>query len=994
MATDPDATLPGVDAALDVAPRGIERGSGIGRYVVLSELGAGGMGVVYAAYDPELDRKVALKLLHADPGQEAPSPTAQTRLLREAQALAKLNHPNVVAIHDVGTTRARVWIAMEFVDGQTLSAWSAEARRDWREVLEVMVAAGEGLAAAHEAGLLHRDFKPDNVMVGTDARVRVMDFGLALGGEAARDETHELDARLSPQLDALALRVTRDGALLGTPAFMAPEQVSGREVDARSDQFSFCAALWVSLYGQRPFAGETLMEIANAVASGTLRPPPRDRNVPSWLREICERGLETEPSERFADVRALLRAIRRGRDRIRTRTRAAVATAVVLAGVGIFLARGGSPTQECERTGAEIEEVWTDDVRARVENGLRATSSSYAESTAERVTRWLDASAQDWRTRRAEACARERVSKTWDAAISARAQWCLQERKVELASLVEELQRADEKLFSDAISAAALLGDSAHCVDDKTLANLPAPPTSADQAEVLELRRAIARLRAAGHTGTAAAARLPEAAALRDRVEAAAWPPLVATHATMEFELFLRTGAYEEAEAAAVRAYKTAAKTGAWETAAAAAKELIVLVGVRGGRPGEGRQWGMHAELAAELAGDPRGLREAQRLNALAALDYQEGRYDDGLTRYERALELTEAALGPEHPTVATYLGNLAGIHNARGDLEQARLLLRRGLEISSRVYGPDHPQLASSYNNLAIVEHSADNEPAAIEAFTHALRLREAGLPPDHPWVPTTLVNLANVHDSVGDYDEAVALSERALAIQDRIEQPPRQVMRTLNTLGIALLARGDAGPAREHLARAHALGVRHLDADQPALALAHCSYAQALRQIGELPEARRVVDEGILFAYQSAHAESWLGMCLQTRGRIDAARGDAANARASLLAALALREASMQPRAIAHTVAALGELDLDQGRPQTALHLLRRARENFESLRGIQHRELGVRFLLARALAASGGDPVQARAHATAAREGYAKLGPGRRPDVERIDAWLARN
>ncbi|MCA9715618.1 MAG: serine/threonine protein kinase, partial [Myxococcales bacterium] len=260
-ATDDDALDGTLASPVDRASRGaaLARGDVVGRYVVLSTLGAGAMGVVYAAHDPELDRKVALKLLSPGAARDraASSIEARTRLVREAQALAKLSHPNVIAVHDVGEHDGGVWLAMEFVEGVTLTEWLAR-RRGWREVLEVLRAAGRGLAAAHEAKLLHRDFKPDNVMVGRDGRTRVMDLGLARVIEGADEETLELsvsdalgdDARADSA--ALTTTVTRAGALLGTPSYMSPEQFKGQGADTRSDVFSFCVTLWEALYGERP----------------------------------------------------------------------------------------------------------------------------------------------------------------------------------------------------------------------------------------------------------------------------------------------------------------------------------------------------------------------------------------------------------------------------------------------------------------------------------------------------------------------------------------------------------------------------------------------------------------------------------------------------------------------------------------------------------------------------------------------------------------------
>jgi serine/threonine protein kinase len=280
----------------DDAQDTLRTGARIGRYVVIGQLGAGGMGGVYAARDPELDRKVAIKLLHSSVGG--------ARLLREARALAKLAHPNVVTVYDVGTFADRPFIAMELVDGITLRGWLGERWRSWREVLDMFMHAGRGLSAAHAVSLVHRDFKPENVMVGRDGRVRVLDFGIV--SEAAED-AHGLTLEAIEVLDLTRLTVT--GALIGTPAYMAPEQFRTEEVDGRTDQFAFCVALWEAVYGARPFPGNTLRELRFAVTNGTITRPPRDRAAPTWLRGILMRGLAVDRADRFASMDELLAAV-------------------------------------------------------------------------------------------------------------------------------------------------------------------------------------------------------------------------------------------------------------------------------------------------------------------------------------------------------------------------------------------------------------------------------------------------------------------------------------------------------------------------------------------------------------------------------------------------------------------------------------------------------------------------------------------------------------
>ncbi|MFP2913337.1 serine/threonine-protein kinase, partial [Pyxidicoccus sp. 3LFB2] len=267
------------------ASRPLMRGSSVGRYVVLEPVGSGGMGVVYAAYDPKLDRKVALKLVRTDVEGRGTGAAWQQRLLEEAQALARVSHPHVVSIHDTGGYQGQVFLAMEFVDGGTLRDWLKAAPRSWRDTLQVLLQSGQGLAAAHAAGLVHRDFKPDNVLLGTDGRVRVTDFGLAL-----RDAD---------------LEGNRGSGVAGTRGYQAPEVLAGAPADARADQFAFCVSLYEALYGVRPFEG----------GFGEPPPPPRDVRVPTGVRRALLRGLSLEPQARHPSMDVLLQELPTSRAR-------------------------------------------------------------------------------------------------------------------------------------------------------------------------------------------------------------------------------------------------------------------------------------------------------------------------------------------------------------------------------------------------------------------------------------------------------------------------------------------------------------------------------------------------------------------------------------------------------------------------------------------------------------------------------------------------------
>jgi formylglycine-generating enzyme required for sulfatase activity len=388
-----------VDGQVEAREPDLAIGAHIGRYVILERVGNGAMGVVYGAYDPELDRKIALKLLRGIGAGAAP--LARARMMREAKAMARLSHPNVAAVHDVGVSQDdRVFLATEFLSGGTVRAWLEAAQRPWREIVAVFVAAGRGLAAAHAEGLVHRDFKPDNVLLDKDGRARVVDFGLARNIEAAEVEsknggggtvdlgravsdvvasptpssapprydpnlTTGIDMSPSDKLDKL----TRTGALMGTPAYMAPEQFLGEPTDERTDQFSFCVALYEALFGQRPFEGDSLLALSASVTTGIFRPLPKDREVPAWIRRAVLRGLRIQREERYPSMGALLTALEA--DPAAKRRRHLVVAGVV----GAALASAVVARQVIARRHAEVE--------ARIAGALEEAASRLRSARAE-----------------------------------------------------------------------------------------------------------------------------------------------------------------------------------------------------------------------------------------------------------------------------------------------------------------------------------------------------------------------------------------------------------------------------------------------------------------------------------------------------------------------------------------------------------------------------------------------------------------------------------
>ncbi len=320
----------------------------IGRFVVLNKIGAGGLGIVYAAYDPKLDRRVAIKLVsRPDLGRQDLELDTQ-RVLREAQALARLSHPHVVAVHEVGEHDDRLFIAMELVEGTTLAEWG-KLGHDWRTALGPLLDAARGLAAAHRAGIVHRDFKPANVIVGHDGRARVLDFGLARGATATGGAT-------PPSASALDLQLTQSGTLMGTPAYLAPEQWNGAGVDARADQWAFCVTALEVLWGRRPFIAADSLALRTRVLAGELDKSSPRRSIPQALERVLLQGLAVDPAERHPDMERLIAGLERVVKPPRHLVRwglLGLGLLVIGAGVGVGVSKGARASVD---TGA-IEEV-------------------------------------------------------------------------------------------------------------------------------------------------------------------------------------------------------------------------------------------------------------------------------------------------------------------------------------------------------------------------------------------------------------------------------------------------------------------------------------------------------------------------------------------------------------------------------------------------------------------------------------------------------------
>ncbi|WP_224366359.1 serine/threonine-protein kinase [Hyalangium versicolor] len=814
----------------------------LGRYTVLGQLGLGGMGVVLSAYDSRLDRRVALKLLHPRETAAGSPLDEQGRFLREAQSMARLNHPHVVAVYDAGTMEnGTLFIAMEHVEGQTLRSWRAP-QRTWREVLAMYLAAGHGLAAAHAAGLVHRDFKPDNVLVGRDERVRVTDFGLArLDSSAAPTEPVSVPALGSSSVDPRE-NLTPHGPWMGTPRYMAPEVLKGQRADARSDLYSFCASLYEALYGTSPFPGDTIVELLRAQEAGKLAPPVGS-GVPDWVGRTVLQGLKADPSRRPKSMEAVLAALEDDPEvKRRARLRASGVGLLMLSLAGLAAwGWGHQHDRGCGQVGQRLSGVWDAAVREKVQQATLSTGLSYARDTAERVTAALDAYAADWVKQSTQLC--EGVGlpgSTQVRGLGALRESCLKQRRSQLQALTELLSRApDPELVGRAVQAVKALPPLEDCEDAKALtAAVPLPEAPAARARIEALRAQVDRLEVLLEAGKYKEG-LAVADTLLPQVESLSYAPLQARALLVTARLQDEVGAYAAAEARLRKAFTVAAQGKALDIMARTWGLLIREVGYRQDRGEEALAMQPASEALAAAADDDRLM--AASLNSLGSVFYSLGRYEEARQVHTRVLALREKALGPDHPDVATSLTNLGGVLYNLGRYEEARAMNERAVALREKALGPEHPAVAGSLNNLGLALWKQGSLEESRQANERALAIREKALGPDHPDVAASLNNLGLVFLEMERHEEALKIYQRVLALWEKSLGPEHvDVALALDNQGLCLLRMKRSEEALPLFERAVALRQKLQGPDHPEMGHTLGNLADCLRQLGRYKEAR----------------------------------------------------------------------------------------------------------------------------------------------------------
>jgi tetratricopeptide (TPR) repeat protein/predicted Ser/Thr protein kinase len=820
-------------------------GARVGRFIPLKVLGQGGMGVVYAAYDPDLDRKVAVKLLRLA-GTPAALEAGRTRLLREAQAMARISHPNVIPVFEVGEWEEQVFVAMELVEGGTLRDWMHAKPRSWREVLVTYLAAGRGLEAAHAAGLVHRDFKPTNVLVGKDGRVYVTDFGLARpAGNPGRDEgLLEPSAPASEGSGRLYEPLTQAGVVLGTPQFMSPEQFRGDAVDARSDQFSFCAALYRSLYGARPFDPEELSKAAKAhrprpgesalLPPGLIQEPPREAKIPAWVRRAVMKGLTLEAEGRFESMGALLEALSQEQALARRRRAGggAIAAAALVVSVG-----AGAWWQSRVCAGAEglLADSWGPAARQRVTAAFQATGSPLAADMAERVAGVLDAYAGAWTRQHTEACEATRVHAVQTEALLSQRVVCLERRRQDLSALVGALASVERSGVEKALDAAYALPSPKDCADLEALSGQqPRPADPAKRAELTALEGELAEVKALLDTSRYPKA-LEKARALEPRVVATGYLPLVAEARYHLGWLQALQGEKEQGAGLLEQAVLDAEVGRADRLEVSILNKLVFVEGERE-RFELATRWGRLGKATLQRLGGDAVLESDLLVNG-ANVALMQDQPEEARTQLEQASALLAKAVEPGHPKQARVTFTLGRTLLELGASAEAAKVLEQALQQTEAAVGPRHLDVARRHQALSMALREQGD-------FTRALEHARASVALHRELLGGTHLKLAEALDEEGmsllglkRYEEALEVYEEALAVKrEQLESEDEELHYSYDGVGQALLGLGRTREALEPLKKA----VAFPSAEEDSLGEAGFALAQALYKEGQPGEAR----------------------------------------------------------------------------------------------------------------------------------------------------------
>ncbi len=890
------------------------------RYEVGAVLGRGGLGIVYDAWDPELARHVAIKVIK---GRARDKP-AYDRFIREAQALAQLSHPNVVQVFDVGRydEGRGVFLVMERLEGKTLKQWLRAEARGWRSIVETFVAAGRGLGAAHAAQVVHRDFKPDNVMITDDGAVKVLDFGLAVTHEqwsaGPSGSSSNMSMSASHSGNSASARLTQTGTVLGTPRYMAPEQHLGEPVAPATDQFAFCVALLSALRGVRTiFTAPSLEDMAKLKIDGELDRAPSDDTTPAWLQAAVLRGLKPDASDRWPSMDALIQALQ---PRARRRwLQAGVAAAVIGTSVGVALLPGVTPDDgtDCEASAARLQQVFAVPRLDAMRSSLAQLPSAAASETQQTLDRWVTDSTEQWNAAYTLTCQTHHDGglddQTFDRQMS-----CLR-------AVAQAWDRGLERMagnpddVGDRLASGLARAPSAQTCTQTAISELsrPVPADAATRARVEAARGMLADVRGAVRDDDIERAEASlEAATLE--AETIGFDPLRAEVHYARAEFILHRGDYAAARSHYDQAVAMAQSAGDDEMAARACSRATFLVAAQIQDAVDARKRLTLTKALLERAGNPPDLvlevsqsefavleseanfeaaervcmqalegyprdTAGQRLDVstllmnagVAAL--RRGDPNTGVPRLREALELREGVVGRNHVTVGNSLMNIGHALQSQSKYEQSFVAYTRSYEILRDHPGANHFIVAQVLSGMGLVhKHRGEYEPALTRTAA-ALSLLQRGPDPDHPSVPMIMMNLGNIQKDLGRDQQALETQRRALQLrEDRLQPDSPEVADSLRAVGNLERRVGNLDAARPLLLRALQIDRKTLGEHHTKLVHSYSSLIELEVQRGHVDDAAAYVDALRAIGTTLEATDKLGGYCWSSLGLVEYERGN----------------------------------------------------------------------------------------------------------------------
>ncbi|MEM6992553.1 MAG: serine/threonine-protein kinase [Myxococcota bacterium] len=864
----------------------------IGRYELGDVIGEGSFGVVHRASDPLLDREVAIKILRGTSLDDE----AKDALVSESQAIAALNHPNVIRIFDVGTVTGRgrdadLYLVLELVEGETLAAWLTRKQRSSSQILRLMIMAARGLAAAHQADIVHLDFKPANVLVDGETVARVLDFGLARHLPRAASLTDSTSRSTGADRAATG----RTQIIVGTPRYMSPETHVGEPPGPAADQYAWGLSCIEALTEGYPFPGHDRKRLVARKHQGLSPGELVQLGVPKALCKALSRAIAPAPGDRFPTIEDLLAAIEPSRS-----SRLGIAGAAALAGTVALFATASTISDDpgCEAFAAQSQDLWAA-TQPAIETHFTVWKADYAGALHERFEARVDAIVEAWSDEAARYCA---VDTKPPRKTEAQVEVCLSDRLAELSAALHLLAEGGEASLERSIRIVSIVGDPSFCAHDRWGEMvLTADPQLQQEAGRLRAQLYEARAHAeAGHY-----IRAEEIG--RTVLAEATTQSLPAVEVEARYVLGnaqTRLTKVKEASASLEAAYFGARAIGHERIAAVAATSMVNIAGRQLSDVEMAERWGEWADASLKRLGDPGPMRASfDYAVGMAAfrggrLDVAEERYQAALEAYqehddrlsmsaclsnlaevrrtrgkpaealpyiEEALRLSEAAVGSGHPSTTRTIGTLGLTQSELGDFESARESLATVVSRERATLGPRSPDVASALINLSTVECSSGQFEPCHRHNEEAASIIAEQLDDRHPFYAIALDNAAYALTKLGKPDEAVRKHEEALKIQQQVlpvDHP--QLATTHGNLGTALALVGRHDAARRHLD--DALRVAHLawGRDHVKLAAVHLHRGTAIELAGQdgREELRSAVSRAAQMPPGPVHAEAMLAL------------------------------------------------------------------------------------------------------------------------------------